>query len=121
MPVTKSAKKALRTATRRHAENLIQREAYKKAVKGVKKAIETGSSDIATLFSQAQSSLDRAAKNHTMHPNKAARLKSRLAKKMATSDVAPAAKKVVAKKATTAKTPAKKAAAKKSTTKKSSK
>ena len=84
MPVTKSAKKALAVAHRRHAENLIHKESFRQAVKAVKKAVLAGSDEVVKLFSTAQSSLDKAAKSKTIHPNKAARLKSRLAKKVAT-------------------------------------
>lgn len=112
MPVSTSAKKALRTATRRRQENLVDKAAYKKAIKSVKKAVAEGGKEVAALFSQAQSTLDRAAKSKTIHPNKAARLKSRLAKKMAfESAAAPAkAEKAAAKKAAAPK----KTAAKKS-------
>ena len=106
MPVTKSAKGAQAVSERRHAENLIRRDAFKQAVKAVRKAVVAGSGEIGKLFGIAQSNLDRAAKSKTIHPNKAARLKSRLAKKMATTvpvaEVAPkkkaAAKKPAAKK-----------------------
>jgi len=106
MPVTKSAKKALRTAHRRHAENLVLKEGYKKAIKEVKKAVAAGSKEVATLFSQAQSTLDKAAKRDGIHPNKAARLKSRIAKQMAAEPAAVAPKKVSKAKATTTKKPA---------------
>jgi small subunit ribosomal protein S20 len=100
MPVTKSAKRALRVAHRRHEENLISKGTFKKAVKGVRKAVEAGSKEVSELFSKAQSALDTAAKNNTIHRNKAARLKSRLAKKM-TMDAGVVAKpkKAAAKKA----------------------
>ncbi|MEI6477524.1 MAG: 30S ribosomal protein S20 [bacterium] len=117
MPVTKSAKKALRTATRRHEENIVQREAFKKAAKAVRKAVDTGSDTAANLFTQAQSALDRAAKNNTIHKNKASRLKSRLAKKLAgIGTAAPVVKK--AAKAKTAVSKTKAAAKKKAATKK---
>lgn len=80
MPVSKSAKQALRTAERRHLENISQKNLYKKTTKAVRKAVEQGSDDLKDLFSKAQSALDRAAKNNTIHPNKAARIKSRLYK-----------------------------------------
>ena len=94
MPVTKSAKKALRTATRRKQENVLQRAAFKGALKSVRKAVETGSTELASLVSAAQSSLDKAAKNNTIHPNKAARLKSRMAKRLTTEAVAATPKKI---------------------------
>jgi len=112
MPVTKSAKKALTVAHRRHEENLLQRAAFKRAVKDTKKAVDAGATNVAELFSKAQSVLDKAAKNNTIHPNKAARLKSRLAKKLTAAPVE-APKKVTKAKATTKKAAPKKAAAKK--------
>ena len=99
MPVTKSAKKALSVSLRRKGENLIDKNAFKRAVKDVRKAVAEGAANVATLFSTAQSNLDRAAKSKTIHPNKAARLKSRLAKKMAAPVEVPVAKPVRAKKA----------------------
>lgn len=123
MPVTKSAKKALRTAERRHEENLIQRDTYKKAIKSVRKAVASGVGSINELFSAAQSTLDRAAKNNTIHKNKAARLKSRLAKAAAvvsSTEVAPVVKKSTPKKTAAGKktVAGKKAAAKKTAAKK---
>ncbi len=111
MPVTKSAKRALRVAHRRHEENLITKDLYKKAVKSVRKAVETSADNAGELFSKAQSALDTAAKSKTIHRNKAARLKSRLAKKLSTGVVAAApkaAKKAAPKKATPKKTAKKK-------------
>ena len=112
MPVTKSAKKALTVAHRRHAENLIRKDSFKQAVKAVKKAVLSGSEGVAQLFSTAQSTLDKAAKTKTIHPNKAARLKSRLAKKLAAPPVevtkkAPVKRASAVKKAAPKKTAAK--------------
>ena len=112
MPVTKSAKKALRVGARRKAENLVTKGLYKNAIKAVKKAVAAGSSEVSDLLSKAQSTLDKAAKSKTIHRNKAARLKSRMAKK-APADMAAPAKKAVAKKAPAKKPAAKKAPAKK--------
>lgn len=73
MPITKSAAKALKQSHKRHAQNL-------KTKKNVKEAIK-GATDEKSL-SKAQSVIDRAAKTNYIHKNKAARLKSRLAKKI---------------------------------------
>lgn len=112
MPVTKSAKKAQRVSERRHEENLISKYAYKKAIKTVRKAVETGVEEVASLFSAAQSALDKAAKTNSIHPNKAARLKSRLNKKMVKATNAPA-EEVKVKKASTPRKTTKKVASKK--------
>jgi small subunit ribosomal protein S20 len=99
MPVTKSAKKALAVAQRRRAENLAIKDLYKKAIKAVRKVVATGSTEVAGLMDDAQSMIDRAAKKNTIHRNKAARLKSRLAKSVTgTATVATPKKKVAAKK-----------------------
>ncbi len=113
MPVTKSAKQAQRTSERRHQENLKIKAIYKNAIKGVKKAIVSGAEDVSQLLSVAQSALDTAAKSKTIHRNKAARLKSRLAKRISATpaEVAASTKKAstprktaaATKKATTAK------------------
>jgi small subunit ribosomal protein S20 len=83
MPVTTSAKKALRVAHRRHEENLLRKDAFKRALKVTRKAVAAGSEGLSELLSKAQSALDKAANGNSIHPNKASRLKSRLAKKLA--------------------------------------
>ncbi len=74
MPITKSAKGALKKDQRRQAENLKTKSAYKKAIDYFKKNIS------AKALSKAYTKIDRAAKKHVIHKNKAARLKSQLAK-----------------------------------------
>lgn len=74
MPVTSSAKKALRKDRRRTLINQKIRRQMKKAVKEARKK------PTPKLLSQASRALDRAAKKRIIHPNKASRLKSRLAK-----------------------------------------
>ena len=72
MPVTKSAKGALKVAKR----NTLQNARIKRRVHAVvKTARETKTKD---ALSKAFSVLDRAAKINVIHTNKAARLKSRL-------------------------------------------
>lgn len=73
MPITKSAAKALKQSHKKHAQNL-------KTKKNVKDAIKA-TTDSKSL-SKAQSAIDKAAKTNYIHKNKAARLKSRLAKKI---------------------------------------
>lgn len=74
MPVTKSAKKAMHRDRQRKKFNLLTEKAYKLALKEVRKK-----PTLATLAKVSQR-LDRAAKKQVIHKNKAARLKSRLAK-----------------------------------------
>ncbi len=78
MPNVKSAEKRMRTAAKRAARNKAQRSRLRTAVKKARQA-ETAE-EVTTAFKDAKSLLDRAARKHLVHPNKAARLKSRLAK-----------------------------------------
>lgn len=84
MPITTSAKKALRQNRTRRARNIVKKENYKKAVTGYRKLV------LAKKLEEAQKSLpavfkalDKAAKTHIIEKNKASRLKSRLAKMIA--------------------------------------
>ena len=74
MPITKSAKKSLRVSLRRQKENREKEIALEKALKSVNEK----------NVNQAISLIDKAAKTGIIHRNKAARLKSRLAKKFGT-------------------------------------
>lgn len=74
MPITRSAKKALRQSVRRRERNLAKTKAMKEAIKKYKKASSP------ELLSQVYKQLDKAAKTHVIHKNRAARLKSRLSK-----------------------------------------
>ncbi len=78
MPITKSAKKALKVSVRRHGENLLMKQEIKNRVKGLRLAISTSKSDLTSELSYAFSALDKAAKKKFIHKNKASRLKSRL-------------------------------------------
>lgn len=74
MPVTRSAKKALRQDRRRTIINKRIRRRVKEALK------EARENPTKKTLALAASVLDRATKKHVIHKNKAARLKSRLAK-----------------------------------------
>jgi small subunit ribosomal protein S20 len=80
MPITKSAKKALKVSKRRQAENLLMKQEIKNRVKGLRLSVTAKSKDVTKELSLAYSSLDKAAKKHLIHKNKASRLKSRLTK-----------------------------------------
>lgn len=81
MPVTASAKKALRQNIRRRARNLQKKEAYKKAVKNFRKlAAEKKTEEAKKLLPAVYKALDKAAKTNVIAKNKASRLKSRLAR-----------------------------------------
>ena len=77
MPITKSAKKALRQSKTRRVRNLIRMNAYKNAVKQFKKLVASGQMDQAkAMLPKVYQSLDKAAKIGVIKKNKASRLKS---------------------------------------------
>jgi small subunit ribosomal protein S20 len=78
VPRIQSAKKAMRQARARQQRNRAQRSALRTAVKRVRQA-DTGSA-AAQAYAAAVRLLDRAARKGLIHPNNAARHKSRLAK-----------------------------------------
>ncbi|MFA7253039.1 MAG: 30S ribosomal protein S20 [Patescibacteria group bacterium] len=83
MPIIKSAKKSLRVSEKKKAINDVTRAKVKSAVKGLKIADKAGEATLETL-AKAYKELDLAAKKNVIHKNKAARLKSRLAKSIST-------------------------------------
>ena len=80
MANTKSAEKAARQAAKRQASNRILLGGSRTAVKKARVAINTGDPDSAEALREAMSTLDRAARKGVIHPNNAARRKSRLTK-----------------------------------------
>ncbi len=81
MPITKSAKKALRQSHGRNTRNLVKKEAYKNVVKQIKKLKTEGKKEEAVmLLPKLYQALDKAAKTHVIKKNKASRLKSRISK-----------------------------------------
>lgn len=74
MPVTKTAKRALRASKRKAQVNKTIIAALEKTIRAAKKA--RGAERILTAISLA----DRAVKKRVIHRNKAARIKSTLSK-----------------------------------------
>lgn len=74
MPIIKSAKKKMRKDKRITAHNKILKDNLKALIKTMR------NTPTAENLTQVFSKLDKAAKTHLIHPNKASRLKSRLAK-----------------------------------------
>ena len=79
----KSAKKRVLTSATKHARNKSVRAAIKTKVTHVRRVVETGDAEPAEALRVAVSSLDRAAEKGVLHPNNAARRKSRLMKAVA--------------------------------------
>jgi small subunit ribosomal protein S20 len=83
LPNTKSAAKALRVQERRRLRNKSVRSATRTFLKKAQVAITGGETDAtADPIRQAISALDRAARKGVIHPNNAARRKSRLMKRL---------------------------------------
>ncbi|MBX4189593.1 30S ribosomal protein S20 [Candidatus Parcubacteria bacterium] len=81
MPITRSAKKALRTSLKKRDFNLAKKTAVSKAVKAVKKlSVEGKKKEAMAALSLAQKALDKAVKTHALDKNTASRRKSRLSK-----------------------------------------
>ncbi len=79
MANTQAAKKQIRNSYRKWLRNRYTRGKMRGAVRTVRQAIEAGDYNTAqSWMPRAASELDKAARKHVIHPNKAARLKSRL-------------------------------------------
>lgn len=83
MPNTKSAKKRLRQSLERRARNRAVKSNVKSQVRKVADAVQSGNAELgSTEFRLAAKKLDRAAAHGVIHKNAAARVKSRLSKRL---------------------------------------
>ena len=81
MPITKSAKKALRGSLVKKAMNDRNKKAVKESVKNIEKLLKEKKKDEAKkLLPVAYSAIDKAAKRGIFKKNTASRKKSRLSK-----------------------------------------
>lgn len=81
MPITKSAKKALRQNVKGKIRNLKRKEALKSLVKQTRKlAVAQNKEGAARILPKLYQALDKAAKRGIITKNTAARKKSRLSK-----------------------------------------
>lgn len=79
MPITTSAKKALRGSQKKRSFNLRKKDQVSKTVKTLKKLIaEKKVSEAEKMFPQIQKVLDKATKTGLLKKNTASRKKSRL-------------------------------------------
>ena len=80
----KSAKKRVRQIKKRTAANRIWKIQVKKAIKMVRAQVvaKAKKEDIKKSFQEAQKIIDKAAQKKIIHRSKAARLKTRLARKI---------------------------------------
>ncbi|QJR16408.1 30S ribosomal protein S20 [Usitatibacter palustris] len=83
MANTKQAAKRARKSTQQRASNMSLRTTLRSAIKKVQKAIGVGDAKAAaTSLDKESSTIDRMASRKIIHRNKAARHKSRLAKRV---------------------------------------
>ncbi len=79
MPITRSAKKALRGSERKRVVNLRRKKKLDTSVKDVKKLVVSGSkADAQKALSLAYKAIDKAAKKGLIKKGAAARKKSRI-------------------------------------------
>lgn len=83
MPITSSAKKALRASRRKKIFNLKRKETMNKTIKEYKKILTAGDTKAAEKFlPKLQKAIDKARKGGIIKKNTASRKKSRLMKKI---------------------------------------
>lgn len=80
MPNIKSSEKDMRKAEKNRLRNLAVKSEVKTVLKSAVASAQTADKDNA--FREAVATVDKAASKGVIHPNKAARMKSRLAKKV---------------------------------------
>lgn len=81
MPITQSAKKALRGSLRKKASNDRRKKTMKDEIKKIERLVkEKKVSDAQQMLSKVYSTIDKAAKKGVIKKNNASNKKSRLAK-----------------------------------------
>ena len=80
MPITQSAKKAIRGSLRKKAVNDQKRRAMKEVIKKIEKMSKADKAGAIKLMGSAFAIIDKAAKTGVIKKNNAARKKSRLAR-----------------------------------------
>lgn len=78
MPITKSAKKAIRGSLRKKAFNDRRKRVMKEIIKKVEKSAKKDKKEAEKMLSEAYQAIDKAAKKGVIKKNNAARKKSRL-------------------------------------------
>ena len=92
MPQTKSAKKEVRSSRKKQVRNKSMRSLSKTSVSKAEKLIFSGDVEPGReAVAAAISTLDKAASKGIIHPNNAARRKSRLVKKLNKTQAPPTA------------------------------
>ena len=84
----KSGIKRVEIAERNRQRNTAVKSEMKTRIKQVATALSSAETEVAPVTNVAVSTIDRAAKKGVIHPRKAARLKSRLMKRVNAAAVA---------------------------------
>ena len=82
MANSKSAEKRARQNKSRYELKHAQRSVVRTAMKNINKAVEAKDNNLGDVYKDAQSVVDNMANKGVIHKNKAARIKSRLSKKV---------------------------------------
>jgi len=80
MPITQSAKKAIRGSLRKKGYNDRSRRAMKEIIKKIEKISKTDKKEAIKMLPTAFAIIDKAAQKNVIKKNNAARKKSRLAR-----------------------------------------
>jgi len=80
MPITQSAKKAIRGSLRKKGYNDRAKRVMKETIKKIEKTAKTDKKEAVKILSSAFQTIDKAAKRGIIKKNNAARKKSRLSK-----------------------------------------
>lgn len=80
MPITQSAKKAVRGSLRKKAFNDARKRAMKEIIKKIEKLAKTNKTEASKMLSSAFQAIDKAAQKGVIKKNNSARKKSRLSK-----------------------------------------
>ncbi len=80
MPITKSAKKAIRGSLRKKAVNDRRKKTMKEVIKKIEKVVKKDKTEAVKMLSTAFQAIDKAAKKGIIKKNNASRKKSRLSR-----------------------------------------
>ena len=80
MPITKSAKKAIRGSLRKKGYNDRRKQVMKEVMKKIEKLAKADKAEAVKMINAAFQAIDKAAKSGVIKKNNAARKKSRLSR-----------------------------------------
>ncbi|MFA6520081.1 MAG: 30S ribosomal protein S20 [Candidatus Paceibacterota bacterium] len=80
MPITKSAKKAIRVSSRKKAFNDQRKKVMKEIMKKIEKLAKTDKAEALKMLSGAFQAIDKSAQKGVIKKNNAARKKARLSR-----------------------------------------